>query len=129
MTLCGRSILMSDDKELDVSKVSRVEAYYSHGMSWDIDAICKEFKLDKTKHIESLDVGKWAELHIFLNDKGIQALKDNGWVGFSAEYEWRETIENRCLTYPGDEWNDDYKWPLNAKYFDKDLYEVQEETF
>ena len=37
---------MSDDKELDVSKVSRVEAYYSHGMSWDIDAICKEFKLD-----------------------------------------------------------------------------------
>ena len=120
---------MSDDKELDISKVAKVEAYYSHGMSWDIDAICKEFKLDRTKHIESLDVGKWAELHIFLNDKGLQVLKDNGWVGFSAEHEWRDTIKNRCLTYPGDEWSDDCKWPMSAKYFNKDWGVLQEETF
>ena len=40
---------MSNDKELDISKLTRVEAYYSHGMSWDIDAICKEFKLDNKK--------------------------------------------------------------------------------
>ena len=120
---------MSDDKELDISKVAKVEAYYSHGMSWDIDAICKEFKLDRTKHIESLDVGKWAELHIFLNDAGLQTLKDNGRIGFSTEREWRETIENRCLTYPGDEWSDDCKWPLSAKYYNKDLDVIQEETF
>ena len=40
---------MSDDKELDVSKVTRIEAYYSHGMWWDIDDICKGFDLNKTQ--------------------------------------------------------------------------------
>ncbi len=120
---------MSDDKELDVSKVSRVEAYYSHGMSWDIDAICKEFKLDKTKHIESLCVGKWAELHIYLNDKGLQVLKDNRWVGFATEHEWKEVLVNRCLSYEGDKWDDDYKWPLSAKYYDKNCSVLEEETF
>ena len=115
---------MSDDKELDISKVTGVEAYYSHGMSWDIDAICKGFDLNKTKHIESLCVGKWAELHIFLNDEGLQAIKDNV---TNAEYE--KILEDKILTVSGAEWTDDYKWPLSAKYYDKDLDVVQEETF
>lgn len=121
---------MSDDKELDISKVSRVEAYYSHGMSWDIDAICKKFKLDKTKHIESLCVGKWAELHIFLNNEGLRAIKGIEWTKhFSAEHEWKEILVNKCLTYPGDEWTDDCKWPMSAKYFNKNLDVLEEETF
>ena len=115
---------MSDDKELNIPKVSRVEAYYSHGMSWDIDAICKDFDLNKTKHIESLCVGKWAELHIFLNDEGLQAIKDNV---TNAEYE--EILESKTLTVSGAEWTDDYKWPLSAKYYDKDWSMLQEETF
>jgi len=115
---------MSDDKELDISKLTRVEAYYSHGMSWDIDAICKGFDLNKIKHIESLCVGKWAELHIFLNDEGLQAIKDNV---TNAEYE--KILEDKILTVSGAEWTDDYKWPLSAKYYDKDLDVVQEETF
>lgn len=115
---------MSDDKELDISKVTGVEAYYSHGMSWDIDAICKDFDLNKTKHIESLCVGKWAELHIFLNDEGLQAIKDNV---TNAEYE--EILESKTLTVSGAEWTDDYKWPLSAKYYDKDWSMLQEETF
>ena len=115
---------MSNDKELDISKLTRVEAYYSHGMSWDIDAICKDFDLNKTKHIESLCVGKWAELHIFLNDEGLQAIKDNV---TNAEYE--KILEDKILTVSGAEWTDDYKWPLSAKYYDEDLYVIQEETF
>ena len=115
---------MNDDKELDTSKVSRIEAYYSHGMSWDIDAICKDFDLNKTKHIESLCVGKWAELHIFLNDEGLQAIKDNV---TNAEYE--KILEDKILTVSGAEWTDDYKWPLSAKYYDKDWSVLQEETF
>ena len=115
---------MSDDKELDISKVTRIEAYYSHGMWWDIDDICKGFDLNKTKHIESLCLGKWAELHIFLNDEGLQAIKDNV---TNAEYE--KILEDKILTVSGAEWTDDYKWPLSAKYYDKDLDVVQEETF
>ena len=95
--------------------VSRIEAYYNHGMSWDLDDICKGFDLDKTKHIKSLFVGKWAELHIELNDEGLQAIKDNV---TNAEYE--EMLESKTLTVSGAEWTDDYKWPISAKYFDKD---------
>jgi len=115
---------MSDDKELDISKVTTIEAYYSHGMWWDIDDICKSFDLNKTKHIESLCLGKWAELHIFLNDEGLQAIKDNV---TNAEYE--KILESKTLTVSGAEWTDDYKWPLSAKYYDKDLGILQEETF
>ena len=129
MTLCGRNILMSDSEDFDISKVSKIEAYYSHGMSWDLDLICKEFKLNKRKHVEALSLGKWAELHIHLNDKGLQVLKDNGWVGFGTEHEWKETIENKFLTYEGDEWSDDCKWPLSAKYFDKKFNVIQDENF
>ena len=57
--------------------VSKIEAAYDHGMSWDLDDICKTYEIDKTKHIVSLYVGKWAELHIELNDEGLQAIKDN----------------------------------------------------
>ena len=115
---------MSDNKELDVSKLTKIEAHYSHRMSWDIDAICKDFDLNKTKHIESLCVGKWAELHIFLNDEGLQAIKDNV---TNAEYE--KILENRCLTYRGDECTDDCRWPTSAKYFDKNRDVLEEETF
>ena len=115
---------MSDDKELDISKLTRVEAYYSHGMWWDIDDICKDFNLNKIKHIEALCVGKWAELHIFLNDEGLQAIKDNV---TNAEYE--KILEDKILTVSGAEWTEDYKGPRRAKYYDKDLDVVQEETF
>jgi len=115
---------MSDDKELNISKVTRVEAYYSHGMWWDLDDICKDFDLNKTKHIESLCVGKWAELHIFLNDEGLQAIKDNV---TNAEYE--KILESKALTVSGNECSDAYKWPLSANYFNEDLDIIQEETF
>lgn len=112
---------MSDNKELDVSKLTKIEAHYSHRMSWDIDAICKDFDLNKTKHIESLCVGKWAELHIFLNDEGLQAIKDNV---TNAEYE--EILESKILAVSGSEWTDG---PTSAKYFDEDYEEYYEEEY
>ena len=112
------------NEELDLSKLMRIEAYYSHGMSWDIDDICKDFDLNKTKHIESVCVGKWAELHIFLNDEGLQAIKDNV---TNAEYE--KILEDKILTVSGAEWTDDYKWPTNATYWDKNWNVLEEETF
>ena len=69
-------------------------------------------------------VGKWAELHIFLNDEGLQAIKDNV---TNAEYE--KILKSKTLTVSGAEWTDDCKWPLSAKYYDKDLDVVQEEIF
>jgi len=109
--------------------VSKIEAAYDHGMSWDLDAICKEFKIDKTKHIKSLHVGKWGELEIYLNDDGVRALKANGWVGFQTVKDWTDTIKFKALTYPGDEWTNDYKWPISARYLDKDWEEVYEEEY
>ena len=121
---------MSKDNEIDWNLVSRIEAAYNHGMSWDLDDICKTYEIDKIKHIASLSVGKWAELHIELNDEGLQHIKDNGWtVGFLTENCWKATIENKCLTYEGDEWTDDYKWPISARYLDKDWEEVFEEEY
>ena len=84
---------MSKENEIDWNLVSRIEAAYDHGMSWDLDAICEEFQIDKIKHIRYLHVGKWAELEIHLNDEGLQVLKDNGCaVGFLTENCWKTTI-------------------------------------
>ena len=121
---------MSKENKIDWNLVSRIEAAYDHGMSWDLDDICKTYEIDKIKHIVSLSVGKWAELHIKLNDEGLQHIKDNGWVKyFSLEHIWEETLKSKTLTISGDEWTDDYKWPISARYLDKDWEEVYEEEY
>lgn len=106
--------------------VSKIEAAYDHGMSWDLDDICKTYEIDKTKHIVSLYVGKWAELHIELNDEGLQAIKDN--KALSAR-KYKEILESKTLIVSGDEWTNDYKWPISAKYFDEDYEEHYEEEY